>query len=67
MRQETHPDEFEDLRGTVLWFGARKRTLGTVGYLRFPEPHLPDMLMADSGPYAERSCVSTRPSGQRTR
>ncbi|MFZ4207387.1 hypothetical protein ACOZE4_21465 [Streptomyces griseoincarnatus] len=49
MRQETHPDAFEDLRRTVLWFGARKRTLGTVGYLRFPEPHLPDMLIADIG------------------
>ncbi len=49
VRQETHPDEFDDLRGIVQWLGARTTTIGTVGYLRFHEAVLPDVLIAEGG------------------
>ncbi|MEU3195794.1 hypothetical protein [Streptomyces sp. NPDC006996] len=49
VRQETHPDDFDDLRRIVPWLGARTTTVGTVGYLRFHEEHLPDVLIAESG------------------
>ncbi|MFC7513361.1 hypothetical protein ACFQV4_38430 [Streptomyces thermocarboxydus] len=49
MRQETHPDEFDDLRRMVMWLGARTTTVGTVGYLRFYESHVPDVLVAEAG------------------
>ncbi|MCP9995270.1 hypothetical protein LUX34_05725 [Streptomyces werraensis] len=55
MRQEAHPDEFDDLRRMVLWLGARTTTVGTVGYLRFHESHVPDVLVAEAG--AVRSAV----------
>lgn len=49
VRQEAHPDEFDDLRRMVLWLGARTTTVGVIGYLRFYEAHLPDVLIAQSG------------------
>jgi hypothetical protein len=49
VRQEVHPDEFDDLRRMVLWLGARTTTVGAVGYLRFHEAHFPDVLIARSG------------------
>ncbi|MFI8090199.1 hypothetical protein ACIF9R_18040 [Streptomyces sp. NPDC086080] len=49
VRQETHPDDFDDLRRIVLWLGDRTTTVGTVGYLRFYEAHLPDVLIAEGG------------------
>lgn len=49
VRQEAHPDEFDDLRRIVVWLGARTTTVGTVGYLRFYEAHHPDVLIAESG------------------
>ena len=49
VRQEAHPDEFDDLRRIVLWLGTRTTTVGTIGYLRFYEDHLPDVLIAASG------------------
>ncbi|MGV4891379.1 hypothetical protein ACSR0Z_33305 [Streptomyces viridosporus] len=49
VRQEAHPDEFDDLRRMVLWLGARTTTVGIIGYLRFHEAHLPDVLIARSG------------------
>ncbi|MFF6994766.1 hypothetical protein ACFY93_07360 [Streptomyces sp. NPDC008313] len=49
VRQEAHPDEFDDLRRMVRWLGARTTTVGTIGYLRFHEDHLPDVLVAESG------------------
>ncbi|MFF1277603.1 hypothetical protein ACFVZC_30035 [Streptomyces marokkonensis] len=49
VRQETHPDEFDDLRRIVRWLGARTTTVGTVGHLRFYEAHLPDLLIAEGG------------------
>ncbi|MEV5470554.1 hypothetical protein AB0N37_33930 [Streptomyces griseoincarnatus] len=55
VRQEAHPDEFDDLRRMVLWLGARTTTEGTVGYLRFHESHVPDVLVAEAG--AVRSAV----------
>ncbi|GGX06818.1 hypothetical protein GCM10010297_30490 [Streptomyces malachitofuscus] len=49
VRQETHPDDFDDLRRIVVWLGARTTTVGTVGYLRFYEAHHPHVLIAESG------------------
>ncbi|MFC7012332.1 hypothetical protein ACFQMH_11550 [Streptomyces viridiviolaceus] len=49
VRQEAHPDEFDDLRRMVLWLGARTTSWGAIGYLRFYESHLPDMLIAERG------------------
>ncbi|MFE7900391.1 hypothetical protein ACFU3E_23295 [Streptomyces sp. NPDC057424] len=49
VRQEAHPGEFDDLRRIVLWLGARTTTVGTVGYFRFYEAHLPDALIAEAG------------------
>ncbi|MFD5001946.1 hypothetical protein [Streptomyces mutabilis] len=46
VRQEVHPDEFDDLRNMVEWLGARTTTRGTIGYLRFYESHVPDVLIA---------------------
>lgn len=48
VRQEAHPGEFDDLRRMVLWLGARTTTVGTVGYLRFHESHVPDVLVAEA-------------------
>ncbi|MBZ9639068.1 hypothetical protein [Streptomyces sp. PSKA30] len=48
VRQETHPDEFDDLRRLVLWLGARTTTVGAIGYLRFYEAEVPDVLIATS-------------------
>ncbi|MGW3253081.1 hypothetical protein ACWDCX_21260 [Streptomyces fungicidicus] len=55
VRQEAHPDEFDDLRRMVLWLGARTTTVGTVGYLRFYEAQVPDVLIAEAG--AVRSAI----------
>ncbi|MFF8034605.1 MULTISPECIES: hypothetical protein [unclassified Streptomyces] len=49
VRQEAHPDGFHDLRRIVQWLGARTTTSGPIGYLRFHESHVPDMLIARSG------------------
>ncbi|NWF29462.1 hypothetical protein HW130_24925 [Streptomyces sp. PKU-EA00015] len=49
VRQEAHPDGFHDLRRIVQWLGARTTTSGPIGYLRFYESHVPDMLIARSG------------------
>ncbi|MFJ4980355.1 hypothetical protein ACIP6X_34415 [Streptomyces coeruleorubidus] len=47
VRQEVHPDEFERLRELVTWIAARTSTYGTIGYLRFLEQDVPDVLIAD--------------------
>ncbi|MDG9715880.1 hypothetical protein [Streptomyces sp. DH24] len=49
VRQETHPDGFSDLRTLLQWLGARTTTVGPIGYLRFYESHVPDMLIVRSG------------------
>ncbi|AIS02319.1 hypothetical protein [Streptomyces glaucescens] len=46
-RQEVHPDEFDQLRKLVEWLAGRTSTSGTVGYLRFLEHDIPDVLVAD--------------------
>ncbi len=48
VRQEVHPDGFSHLDSLLTWLGARTTTLGTVGYLRFLEDHLPDLFIADA-------------------
>ncbi|MFJ4623951.1 hypothetical protein [Streptomyces sp. NPDC088812] len=47
VRQEVHPDEFDQLRVLVTWLAARTSTAGTIGSLRFPERDIPDVLVAD--------------------
>ncbi|MFF7725803.1 hypothetical protein [Streptomyces sp. NPDC008001] len=47
VRQEVHPDEFDELRELVQWLAARTTTSGTIGYLRFLEWDVPDVLVAD--------------------
>lgn len=49
VRQEAHPDEFDDLDRLVRWLGARTTTAGTIGHLRFHEDHVPDALVVRSG------------------
>ncbi|CAL9317490.1 MULTISPECIES: hypothetical protein [unclassified Streptomyces] len=49
VRQEVHPDEFDDLDRLVAWLGARTTTPGSIGHLRFYEDHVPDVLVARSG------------------
>ncbi|MFI8192452.1 hypothetical protein ACIF8T_27325 [Streptomyces sp. NPDC085946] len=49
VRSEAHPDEFDDLRRMVLWLGRRTTSTGTVGYLRFYEADVPDVLVARAG------------------
>ncbi|MFE9975756.1 hypothetical protein ACFYRD_34865 [Streptomyces hirsutus] len=49
VRQEVHPDEFDDLRRVVLWLGARTTSVGAVGHLRFYESDVPDVLIAQAG------------------
>ena len=49
VRQEAHPDGFHDLRRLVQWLGARTTNTGPIGYLRFYESHVPDMLIVQSG------------------
>lgn len=49
VRQEVHPDAFDDVRRIVLWLGARTTTVGTIGYFRFYERHFPDVLIAEAG------------------
>jgi hypothetical protein len=49
VRQEAHPDDFTDLRMILQWLGARTTTVGPIGYLRFYESHVPDMLIVQSG------------------
>jgi hypothetical protein len=46
-RQEVHPDEFDQLRELVEWLARRTSTFGTIGYLRFLEHDVPDLLIAD--------------------
>ncbi|WP_405691283.1 hypothetical protein [Streptomyces sp. NBC_00057] len=57
VRQEAHPDGFHDLRRLVLWLGARTTTAGPIGYLRFYESYVPDILIVESGTV---SCVVLR-------
>jgi hypothetical protein len=47
VRQEVHPDEFDRLRELVEWIAARASTCGNIGYLRFFEQDVPDVLIAD--------------------
>ncbi|MEV7862168.1 hypothetical protein AB0O86_25925 [Streptomyces hirsutus] len=49
VRQEAHPDEFDDLRRVVLWLGERTTSVGTIGHLRFYESDVPDVLIAQAG------------------
>ncbi|MGY3205379.1 hypothetical protein [Streptomyces sp. TE5632] len=49
VRQEAHPDEFDDLRRLVLWLGARTTSVGAIGHLRFYESDVPDVLIAQAG------------------
>lgn len=49
VRQEVHPDQFSPLDSLLTWLGARTTTIGTVGYLRFLEDHVPDLFIADAG------------------
>ncbi|MEU1820097.1 hypothetical protein ABZ543_33670 [Streptomyces roseifaciens] len=46
-RQEVHPDEFPALEALLVWLAARTSTPGPIGYLRFYESTVPDVLMAD--------------------
>lgn len=46
-RQEVHPDEFDQLRELVEWLARRTSTFGTIGYLRFLQHDIPDVLIAD--------------------
>ncbi|MFC7309001.1 hypothetical protein ACFQVC_32950 [Streptomyces monticola] len=48
-RQEVHPDEFAGLRHLLEWLAARTTTVGTIGYVRFYEAHVPDVLVVESG------------------
>ncbi|MDT0570917.1 hypothetical protein RM704_26235 [Streptomyces sp. DSM 3412] len=49
VRQEVHPDQFDDLRRLVGWLGARTSTAGVVGHVRFYEEWLPDLLIVEAG------------------
>ncbi|WP_328223538.1 hypothetical protein OG272_23810 [Streptomyces sp. NBC_00104] len=49
VRQEVHPDQFDDLRRLVGWLGARTSTVGVVGHVRFYEEWLPDLLIVEAG------------------
>ncbi len=60
VRQETHPDSFADLRAILRWLGPRTTTVGTIGYVRFYEDHVPAVLVVESGTV---SCVSLRTQG----
>ncbi|MEU8547160.1 hypothetical protein [Streptomyces roseoverticillatus] len=64
VRQEVHPDEFDELRGLVQWLAARTSTFGTIGYLRFLEQEVPDVLVAD--PAAGTAQRLTLPSARST-
>ncbi|MFI0779513.1 hypothetical protein [Streptomyces sp. NPDC021212] len=46
VRQEVHPDEFEALRTLLIWLAARTTSVGAIGYLRFLEHDVPDVLIA---------------------
>ncbi|MGW0842231.1 hypothetical protein ACWD26_19045 [Streptomyces sp. NPDC002787] len=46
VRQEVHPDDFSALRWLVRWLGERTSTVGVIGYLRFYEALVPDVLVA---------------------
>ncbi|MFC5144878.1 hypothetical protein [Streptomyces aureoversilis] len=46
-RQEVHPDEFPALEALLVWLAARTSTPGPIGYLRFYESTVPDVLMTD--------------------
>lgn len=48
-RQEVHPDEFDDLRSLVSRLGALTSSVGVIGYLRFYEEWIPDLLIVESG------------------
>jgi hypothetical protein len=47
VRQEVHPDEFDQLRDIVEWLARRTTTSGTIGYVRHLEQQVPDVLVAD--------------------
>ncbi|CAL9610930.1 hypothetical protein [Streptomyces sp. enrichment culture] len=49
VRQESHPDELDDMNRIVNWLAARTTTAGVIGYLRFYEDDVPDVLVAQSG------------------
>ncbi|MFF9040050.1 hypothetical protein ACF090_31805 [Streptomyces sp. NPDC014892] len=49
VRQEVHPDQFDDLRRLVSWLGACTSTAGVVGHVRFYEEWLPDLLIVEAG------------------
>ncbi|MFC9530343.1 hypothetical protein ACFVFJ_37330 [Streptomyces sp. NPDC057717] len=48
-RQEVHPDDFARLRHLLKWIAARTTTVGAIGYVRFYEDHIPDVLVVESG------------------
>ena len=48
VRQEVHPDEFDALRTLLTWLATRTTTIGTIGYVRFLESDVPDVLIATS-------------------
>lgn len=54
-RQEVHPDEFEHLRNLLRWLAARTTTTGAIGYVRFHEDDVPDVLITESGSVRQAS------------
>ncbi|MER6127051.1 hypothetical protein ABT173_31570 [Streptomyces sp. NPDC001795] len=59
VRQEVHPDEFDRLRELVVWLGRRTSTFGAIGYLRFLENDVPDVLVADTASGTVRRLTPT--------
>ncbi|MFB7915738.1 hypothetical protein [Streptomyces sp. NPDC056061] len=55
IRQEVHPDQFDDLQHLLTLLGTWTTSVGTIGYLRFYETEAPDVLIADSGRVRRRS------------
>ncbi|MDT0453738.1 hypothetical protein [Streptomyces hesseae] len=62
VRQEVHPDEFDELRELVQWLDVRTITFGAIGYLRLLEAEVPDVLVAD--PAAKTAQRLTLPSAR---
>lgn len=60
VRQEVHPDESDDIRRLVEWLSARTTSRGAIGYLRFYESTVPDVLIAqeEAAEGAARGAVS---------
>ncbi|MFI2368542.1 hypothetical protein [Streptomyces sp. NPDC018833] len=58
-RQELHPDEFDDFEQFLKWLVARTTTIGTIGYLRFYESHVPDILVSDAEGVSRKTLRAT--------